>query len=48
MTLVLRWKLLEGKGCLVMLFIYEKRRRRTTTMEGAEEIGFVFLVEEDT
>jgi hypothetical protein len=37
-----------GKGLFGDVVDYGKRRRRTTTMEGADEIGFVFLVEEDT
>ncbi len=48
MTLVLQWKLLEGKGLFCHVVDYEKRRRRTTTMEGADEIDFVFVVEEGT
>jgi hypothetical protein len=37
-----------GKGLFCHVVDYEKRRRRTTTMEGADEIGFVFVVEEGT
>jgi hypothetical protein len=37
-----------GKGLFCHVVDYEKLRRRTTTMEGADKIGFVFVVEEGT